>query len=183
MSSDKSQCVNDRLSKDLKEQEDINVVAIDCEMVGTRRGSILARVSIVNSKGETICDKFVKPTGKVIDYRTPVSGIRPRDIENGEAFAKVRQEVVKILKNKILVGHGVKHDLEVLQISHPEHMIRDTSLHWKVKESSKLRTPSLKFLAKRLLGVTIQEGEHSSVEDAKAALQVYLKERKNWESS
>lgn len=101
MSSDKSQCVNnDRLSKDLKEQEDINVVAIDCEMVGTKRGSILARVSIVNSKGETICDKFVKPTGKVINYRTPVSGIRPRDIENGEEFAKVRQEVVKILKKK-----------------------------------------------------------------------------------
>jgi len=166
-----------------QEQEDINVVAIDCEMVGTRRGSILVRVSVVNSKGKTICDKFVKPAGKVIDYRTPVSGIRLSDIKNGEAFAIVRQEVVKILKNKILVGHGLEHDLEVLQISHPEHMIRDTSLHRKVKESSKLRTPSLKFLAKRLLGVTIQEREHSSVEDAKVALQVYLKERKNWESS
>ena len=45
--------------------------------------SILARISLVNHFGHCIYDKFVKPGQKVTDYRTTVSGIRPKDIENG----------------------------------------------------------------------------------------------------
>ena len=45
------------------------------------------------------------------------------------------------------------------------------------------KTPSLKSLAETKLGWTIQTGEHSSVEDAKAALRLYLSERKEWEES
>lgn len=62
-------------------------VAMDCEMVGVGPGgeeSILARVSIVNYFGKCVYDKYVKPTEKVTDYRTAVSGIRPDDIEHGE---------------------------------------------------------------------------------------------------
>ena len=44
------------------------------------------------------------------------------------------------------------------------------------------RTPSLKNLAAKYLGLTIQEGEHNSVEDARAALNLYLMFRKEWES-
>lgn len=60
---------------------------MDCEMVGVGldgEESILARVSIVNHFGKCIYDKYVKPTEKVTDYRTAVSGIRPADIEKGQ---------------------------------------------------------------------------------------------------
>lgn len=160
------------------------MVAIDCEMVGIQpdgQRNMLARVSIVNSKGETIYDKFVKPTAKVTDYRTPVSGIRPEDIENGEAFPKVKKEVAQILMNKLLVGHALEHDLRVLKISHPRHMIRDTSTYWQFKQLTEGRTPGLKRLTLHFLGASIQEGEHSSVQDARAALQLYMLARKDWE--
>lgn len=52
-------------------------------MVGVGEGgveSILARVSIVNFYGHLILDRHVKPKEKVTDYRTAVSGIRPKDI-------------------------------------------------------------------------------------------------------
>lgn len=65
------------------------VVAIDCEMVGVGpdgEDSILARVSLVNQFGKCIYDKYVKPTERVTDYRTAVSGIRPQDIKNGELW-------------------------------------------------------------------------------------------------
>ncbi|MPC25505.1 RNA exonuclease 4 [Portunus trituberculatus] len=58
-------------------------VAMDCEMVGVGmngKDSILARVSIVNQHGKVLYDKFVKPTEEVVDYRTAVSGIRPKDL-------------------------------------------------------------------------------------------------------
>lgn len=143
--------------------------------------NMLARVSIVNSKGETIYDKFVKPTEKVTDYRTPVSGIRAEDIENGELFTKVKKEVMQILKGKLLVGHAIEHDLRVLRLSHPKHMIRDTSTYWQFKQLTEGRTPGLKRLTMHFLGASIQEGEHSSVQDAKAALQLYMLARKDWE--
>ena len=92
-------------------------LAMDCEMVGVNHGgkdSILARASIVNQFGHCLYDKFVKPTDKVTDYRTKVSGIRPQDIKNGEDFKKVQQEIADMLKGRILVGHSIKHDLDNL---------------------------------------------------------------------
>lgn len=60
---------------------------MDCEMVGVgsdAKQHMLARVSLVNSHGNVICDKFVAPQEVVKDYRTAVSGIRPGDLKNGQ---------------------------------------------------------------------------------------------------
>ncbi|XP_050528537.1 RNA exonuclease 4-like [Daktulosphaira vitifoliae] len=168
-----------------QEKEKIEVVAIDCEMVGINsdgKGNMLARVSIVNSEGVTIYDNFVKPTKEITNYRTAVSGVRPQDIENGELFSKVKNDVSEILKGKLLVGHALVNDFRVLKISHPKRMIRDTSTYWEFKQLTDGRIPSLKRLTSHFLGVNIQEGEHSSVQDAKATLQLYMLVRENWES-
>ena len=55
-------------------------------MVGVGEGgkdSVLARVSIVNSRGEVVLDEYVKPREKVTDHRTCFSGIRPHHLVNG----------------------------------------------------------------------------------------------------
>ena len=39
----------------------------------------------------------------------------------------VCHEVQTILRGRVLVGHGLKHDLDVLMIKHPKSNIRDTS--------------------------------------------------------
>ena len=59
--------------------------------------SILARVSLVNQFGKCIYDKYVKPTEKVTDYRTAVSGIRPQDIQNGESRRTRRGKLKQVL--------------------------------------------------------------------------------------
>lgn len=61
-------------------------IALDCEMVGVGfdgKRHMLARVSIVNSHGHAVYDSFVAPQEKVVDYRTPVSGIKPANLKNG----------------------------------------------------------------------------------------------------
>ncbi|XP_054263023.1 uncharacterized protein LOC128986602 [Macrosteles quadrilineatus] len=158
-------------------------IAMDCEMVGVEIGvnkNMLARISLVNSNGDCVYDKFVKPTEPVLDYRTKVSGVRPRDLENATDFKIVQKEVSDILKSRILVGHALKNDLKVLYLSHPKHSMRDTSKFKKFREG---KTPALKKLAKKYLGATIQEGEHSSVQDAFAAMQLYKMFKKEWEAS
>ena len=55
--------------------------------------SILARVSIVNHFGNMIYDSFVKPRESVTDYRTSVSGVRPKDLINAPDFKQVQEKV------------------------------------------------------------------------------------------
>lgn len=45
---------------------------------------MLARVSIVNTHGRVIYDKCVAPQERVVDYRTPISGIRPAHLKDGK---------------------------------------------------------------------------------------------------
>lgn len=42
------------------------------------------RVAIVDYRGHTLLDCFVKPTLDVSDYRTSVTGISQQDLESGE---------------------------------------------------------------------------------------------------
>jgi RNA exonuclease 4 len=62
-------------------------IAIDCEMVGVgeknHESSALARVSVVNFHGNCVFDRFVKPKERVTDWRTWVSGVSPKNMENG----------------------------------------------------------------------------------------------------
>ena len=72
-----------------------DVVAIDCEMVGVGPGreSGLARCSLVDLHGTVLYDQFIRPEGEITDYRTPVSGITPRHMEQATPFAVARLEV------------------------------------------------------------------------------------------
>ncbi|XP_061179260.1 uncharacterized protein LOC133187887 [Saccostrea echinata] len=160
------------------------ILAMDCEMVGVGRDgreSMLARVSIVNQHGHCVYDEFVKPMEDVVDYRTKVSGIRKQDLEKGKEFPVVQRDISSMIKGRLLVGHAIHHDLQVLYISHPKKQIRDTSRYKYFHQLYNGRTPSLKNLSSRVLGVSVQEGEHSSVQDAQATMRLYTMYRKQWE--
>ncbi|XP_044295948.1 RNA exonuclease 4 [Varanus komodoensis] len=161
-------------------------VAMDCEMVGvgpTGEDSIVARVSIVNLFGKCIYDKYVKPTEEVTDYRTAVSGIRPENLRTGENFKVVQKEVADILRGRILAGHALHNDLKVLFLDHPKKKIRDTQKYKPFKQQVKSGRPSLKLLCEKLLNVKVQTLEHSSIQDAQAAMRLYTLVKKQWEAS
>ncbi|XP_066111917.1 RNA exonuclease 4 isoform X2 [Saccopteryx bilineata] len=159
-------------------------LAMDCEMVGvgpTGEESVAARVSIVNQFGKCVYDKYVKPTQPVTDYRTAVSGIRPEHLKQGEEFEVVQKEVTEMLRGRILVGHALHNDLKVLFLDHPKKKIRDTQKYKPFKSQVKTGRPSLKLLAERILGARVQQAEHCSVQDAQAAMRLYVTVKKEWE--
>ncbi|XP_074066883.1 RNA exonuclease 4 [Macrotis lagotis] len=161
-------------------------IAMDCEMVGAGpdgEENILARVSIVNQFGKCIYDKYVKPTEKVTNYRTDVSGIRPEDIKHGEQFHIVQKEVAELLKDRILVGHALHNDLKILLLDHPKKKIRDTQKYKPFKTQVKSGRPSLKLLSEKILGIKIQQSEHCSIQDAQAAMRLYVMVKKQWEGT
>ena len=164
-------------------------LALDCEMVGTgpppHSDDLLARVSLVNFHGEQIYDSYVQPPGKarVEDYRTHVSGVTKWHLRPDYArpFADVQREVADLLHDKILVGHALKKDMEALQLTHPKRDVRDTSRYAPFRVESKGKPPALRNLARSELGLTIQTGEHSSVEDARATMALFRKEKQGFE--
>lgn len=159
-------------------------LAMDCEMVGvgpTGEESLAARVSIVNQYGKCVYDKYIKPAQPVTDYRTAVSGIRPEHLQRGEAFAVVQKEVAEMLRGRILVGHSLHNDLKVLFLDHPRKKVRDTQKYKPFKRQVESGRPSLKLLAERILGVRVQQAEHCSIQDAQAAMRLYVSVKKEWE--
>lgn len=185
---DESSEVNDAQEKENVDEEcnegSSKAVAIDCEMVGIGidgKESMLARVSVVNQYCRVIYNKYVKPQEPVVDYRTEFSGIRPGDIKDGHDFKEVQAEVAKILNGKILVGHGIDNDLRALFLDHPRSRIRDTARYKPFKKMFQGHTPKLKMLAKKILGVEIQTGEHDSVQDAQAVMRIYTIHKKEWD--
>lgn len=160
-------------------------LAIDCEMVGVgpqpSDESALARVSVVNYHGQQVYDSFVQPKETVTDYRTHVSGITPKLLQSARTLEVVQRDVAALMEGKILVGHAVRHDLDALMFGHPKRDIRDTSRHPPFRRLAAGRTPGLKRLASELLSIDIQGGEHSSVEDARATMLLFRREKENFD--
>jgi RNA exonuclease 4 len=97
-------------------------VAIDCEMVGAGpRGcrDMLARVSIVNTLGNVIYDKYVQPIEPVTDYRSFVSGIYPQHLTNYGVPFDVVQKEVSVLFAIVL--------LYLFPLSHVPHVLRSVT--------------------------------------------------------
>ena len=161
-------------------------IAIDCEMVGVGptpdTDSALARVSIVNYHGHQIYDSFVLPKETVTDYRSFVSGITPELLRDARRLETVQADVAKLLDGKILIGHAIKNDLSALLLGHSKRDIRDTSRHPAFRALARGRTPGLKRLARELLGVDIQGGEHSSIEDARATMLLFRKDKQGFDN-
>jgi RNA exonuclease 4 len=166
------------------------VLAVDCEMVGVGPGgarSSLARVCIVNDAGSVLLDTMVAQRERVTDWRTRVSGITRGCLVGAPPPDVVRARVASLVQGRILVGHAITHDLTALLLGHPRALIRDTArfppLMRATAPGRRPKPRKLRDLAAEHLGLAIQDGAHSPVDDARAALYLYKRFRKQWEAA
>ncbi|KAL7536160.1 hypothetical protein ACHAXR_008110, partial [Thalassiosira sp. AJA248-18] len=186
------------INASLPPSETSRYIAIDCEMVGIGpdgKKSALARASAVDWDGNILLDTFVRVPERVTDFRTHVSGVRPKNIgitnETAMDHEECRTRIGQLLSqpnNKILVGHALKNDLSALMLTHPKSDIRDTARYKPLMRSSgrsggKLRPRKLRDLVYEHVGLRIQvEGEaHCSVDDARASMELFKVVRGGWE--
>jgi RNA exonuclease 4 len=190
---DQTQKEEDKLQKKIQQIPDelkVQYVACDCEMVGIGtdgKKSALARVSIVDWDLNVLLDTFVQVPIRVTDFRTHVSGVEPKHIKNSTAMdvTKCRSLVASLLKDKILVGHALTNDLKALLLTHPKHKIRDTAKYRPFQRcgNGKWRPRKLRDLVKENLKgkESFQEGEHDSVQDSKANMELFQLVQAAWE--
>merc|ERR1712110_988874 len=149
-------------------------ISIDCEMVESTLGEEVVRLACVNEDLETIFKCYLKPKGRVIDYRERLTGVCERDILNAPSLEFVRDRVEKILSSQRIVGHSVRHDLTTLGITYKERNIRDTA-ELPIFLRSNGDSRKLKELALKYLGKTIQDETHDPEIDARVAMELYKK--------
>ncbi|EIW86792.1 hypothetical protein CONPUDRAFT_46102 [Coniophora puteana RWD-64-598 SS2] len=166
------------------------IVALSCINVGAGPGGstpMLARVSLVNFRGETLCDTYVAPTMPVTDYRTATTGIDPKTLTSSSTpkFQLVQADVAQLIKGKIVVGHSLWNDLSVLGIPHPAVCTRDVALYQPFRNA--LRSPNqvigLQTLMWHLMCRRCQDGQLDSLENARATLDLYRSVAEDWENA
>merc|ERR1712038_2058505 len=96
---------------------------------------------------------YVQVPIRVTDFRTHVSGVEPKHIKsknNAMPVNQCRDEVAKLLKDKILVGHALANDFKALMLTHPKEKIRDTAKYRPFQRygNGKWRARKLKDLVK-----------------------------------
>ncbi|KAJ1331806.1 RNA exonuclease 4 [Microdochium nivale] len=176
--------INEGLALDLKISDVGKYIGLDCEMVGIGPDGYdhaLARVSVVDFHGKQIYDSFVRPREKVMDWRTSITGITPKTVRDAREFDEVQRVVAELLKDRILVGHDLRHDLAVLMLSHPTPQVRDTARFSGYRKYGHGPKPALRVLAREVLGVEIQGGHHSSIEDARVAMLLFRKKKSEFD--
>jgi len=172
------------------------IVALDCEMVGVRGHTLkrddvpsvenaLCRVSVVQcetvegglSSRKLILDLWVQvPEADVVDWRTAITGINAENYKQKQRhpYAVVRARVMDVLQNRILVGHALWNDLDVLKLRHPPELVRDTAMQGLLRPTWRPNLlPSLSLLVSYWLGESFHTGVHDSIQDAYAALRLY----------
>nr|XP_017246577.1 PREDICTED: RNA exonuclease 4 [Daucus carota subsp. sativus] len=167
------------------------VVALACKMVGGGSDGSLdlcARVCLIDEYENIIFHTYVKPQLPVTHFRYETTGIRPEMIMDAPGVRQVQRKIQEFLCNgeamwkirpkggkaRILVGHGLDHDLRCLEVDYPGTMIRDTAKYPPLMKTSKLSN-SLKYLAKAYLGYEIQTGIQDPYEDCVATMRLYKK--------
>lgn len=163
-------------------------------------GQLLGHVSLLNVDGDTVYDTFVHYPRPILVTKTdePYSGIRLSDItpENALPFSKVQETLRELLNGRIIIGHDIQKDITAISMSpgaelNPlttmrsgtttstpkkfEIQTRDTQKYsgFQKYATTSQHGPSLKVLARKVLVREIKTGRVSSVEDAKATLDLY----------
>ncbi|KAJ3552256.1 hypothetical protein NM688_g4247 [Phlebia brevispora] len=163
--------------------------SISCLVVGAGQGGsthMLARVAIMDYRGNTIYGTYVQPTIPVTDYRTTTTGITAEHLAPGNAtpFNEVQQRVANLIKGKIIIGHALWHDLSVLGIPHPAVATRDVALYQPFRNALRAtNTVGLPTLMWQLMRRRVQEGTLSCEENARAALDLYRSHANEWEQA
>ncbi|XP_069127759.1 RNA exonuclease 1 homolog [Argopecten irradians] len=152
---------------------DYGVFALDCEMVYTKFGIELARVTVTDPENECVYETLVKPDAAVVDYNTRFSGLTEEDLKDVTTTLRDVQAVLLSLfsDRTIVMGHSLESDFSAVKLLH--NTVVDTSVVFPHKMGPPYKR-ALKTLMAEYLKKIIQDdvGGHDSKEDSTSCMEL-----------
>ena len=156
---------------------------------------------MINEHLNVVYTSYCRPMETVTDYRTQWSGLTEAHLRDAPSFEEVQNKVMELfggsdgdggdsnnMPRRIMTGHGLENDLDVLRMTHPKELLRDTATWKPILRPPHFKKPQkLRKLVKIHSNFTIQrtsaDGKigHDPSEDARGSMVLYLKFRSRWE--
>ena len=182
---------------------DVEGVQLPNETGSLKRG--VGRVSVVNERGQVVYDTFAFYPDSVYHEPSPARfklGVKAGDIvkDNGAQPIGEILKTVEIICNKagVVVCHAINNEIDYLSSRQliktdgttidlvgfdlQRYRTYDTQTLPEYRDLVGGNIPSLKKLVPAALGRAIQVNEHSSVEDAQATMELFLRRRRDFEA-
>lgn len=85
----------------------------------TTEGSEVARVTLIDTNGDSLLDEFVKPENPILDYITSFSGLTPEQLAPVTTTLADLHQILHtyVFEETILIGHSLDSDLKALRVS------------------------------------------------------------------
>ena len=156
-------------------------VSIDVECVATGRrhdARAVALVVVVDQDEQELGRFRVKPEQPVASYLTPLTGIRPGELDNGQPLEEVIEAVKEFLRPEtVLVGQGIQSDVDWLKLEEGVDFARMFDLATMFKTFNPRFGNhsffSLSHEANTLLQPGMIEDCHDPAIDAQASIQLF----------
>jgi len=159
-------------------------VSLATQTVLSPRGNMLARICIVDHRGDILLDSLVLPTDEAIDYHTARTGFEASYFvpsHGAVPFEDVRYQAQQLLNNKIVVAYELWRSLDALRLFHRADQTRDLATYIPMQTTIAEGGDGFRNLMKRFMNRSIRDGLENAVEDARAAIDLYRSCRKDWE--
>jgi len=145
-----------------------SVVAMDVKkVISDRYGDIVEepiQVTLISYDGQIVYSTYIMPKYKVIDYKEKVTGIIDLSKHDFRLFDDVKIEVDRVIRDFIVVGHGISSDLNLFGLK---------KSYFDTLSLVDGRRISLQLMMAYVFGVAIQNGKFSSLEDAMSVMLLY----------
>ncbi|KAK9765506.1 hypothetical protein K7432_006117 [Basidiobolus ranarum] len=159
------------------------VYAIDVECIATGRGHndrAVCSVSVVDQKLQVVFERLVKPSLRIHNYLTPITGFKQGDLDNGEPLEVVLSDLYTFLpKNSIIIGQAIDGDISWLELQQGVHFKERIDLAQQFCSKHPVYGStmyySLAHTSRVLLGYECFQsgGSHSATNDAIASMMLY----------
>ncbi|BFY99577.1 hypothetical protein BsWGS_02618 [Bradybaena similaris] len=160
--------------------QNYGVYSLDCEMVYTKAGIELARVTVVGDDCSVKYESFVRPDAEIIDYNTRFSGITERDMQGVVTTLRGVQAVMLSMfcDKTILIGHSLESDLQALKLIHST--VVDTAIVFPHRLGPPYKRALRSLMVDHLQKIIqADDSGHDSKEDAVACMQLMVYKVKN----
>ncbi|KAI5194828.1 hypothetical protein E4T39_08496 [Aureobasidium subglaciale] len=162
-------------------------IALDCEMAGGWNGDgfvdqLIQLTAIDYLSGEVLISALVKPVLDITQWRTNIHGVSRGMMAQATREGTALQDVIHargllfthMNQDTILVGHALKHDLNVLKIAHSRCVDSEMLAKAAIDRPGQGGT-ALKKVCETLMGLGVQRlATHSCLEDSFAAREAVI---------